>query len=106
METSVQSEQEDLFQQLESACWQNKMYTIGIDTPAILPSDVQAICDAIKAAGLPVPIEQLLDLSEFRDRKDSYPQRYVLGYFELMNMAIDFIQEFYNQLDIVDSRGG
>lgn len=102
----MQSEQEDLFQQLESACWTHKMYTIGIDTPNILPSEMQAICDDIKAAGLPLPIDQLLDISEFRDREDRYPQRYVLGYFELMNMAIDYIQEFYNQLDIVDSRGG
>ena len=89
----MQSEQEnkDLFQQLEAACWQNKMYTIGIDTPAILPSDVQSICDAIKTAGLPVPIDKLLDMSEFREHPDRLPQRYVIGYFELMDMAIDFI---------------
>ena len=106
METSIQPENEDLYQQLESACWTNKMYTIGIDTPNILPSEVLAICDAIKAVHLPLPIDQLLDMSEFIEHPDRLPQRYVIGYISLMHMAIDYIQKFYNQLDIVDSRGG
>ena len=87
-----------LLELLEAECWTHKMYTIGSDTPNpdILPAEVRAICDDIISARLSLPIEQLLDMSEFDEYPDRYPQRYVIGYFGLMNIAIDYIQGFYN----------
>jgi hypothetical protein len=53
-----------------------------------------------------LPTARLLDMSEFEQHPDYYPQRYVVGYFEIMNMAIAYIRAYYQQLNYGLSRGG
>jgi len=108
MDSTLNQYPEDLFAQLEAACWNEKMYLLNIYTPnpTILPPEVQAICDQIKTTHTDLPTARLLDMSEFEQHPDNYPQRYVVGYFEIMNMAIAYIRAYYQQLNYGLSRGG
>lgn len=102
MDVSLNQEQLNLFQQLEGACWNANMHTLGFDRQdlIILPTKIKIICDEIKNNRLPLPINQLLDMSDFEKNPDYYRQRYVIGYFELINAAINYIEEYYQQLGI------
>jgi hypothetical protein len=95
MAPSPTPEQIELFNQLEHACWNNKMYTINPNTanPDILPIEIQLICENIRAQNAQLPIDKLLDMSEYEKHPDYYPQRYVVGYYEIMQLAIDYIQD-------------
>jgi hypothetical protein len=108
MASAIQPEHDELFKQLEAACWNEKMYLLNIYTPnpTILPPEVQAICDQIKTTHTDLPTARLLDMSEFEQHPDYYPQRYVVGYFDIMNMAIAYIRSYYQQLNDGLSRGG
>ena len=110
MDSTLNQDPEDLFAQLEAACWNEKMYLLNIYTPdtTILPPEVQAICDQIKTTYSlnDLPTARLLDMTEFEQNQDYIPQRYVVGYFEIMSMAINYIRAYYQQLNNGLSRGG
>lgn len=87
----------DLFEQLKAVCWDYCLYTFEEPSPNILPQEVQAICDSIKESGELVP-NGLLDMSEFIDYPDRYPQKYGIGYYEIMSWAIDDINDYYEEI--------